>query len=175
LQDTTIEDRHEPDNRQSGHPDPAIAEGSIERGWIMRRSIPVVVTLVLSVCPVATARGDGLGRTGYETLAGIGISLIIGGLALSVAVILGGIALVRRCRNHSWPAGAWRRIGFVTLLGVLVIVVGPILTVQFGLTTAMVIVGLVLLLAMILGGLALALQQRRIGGRIRHDEMGAGN
>jgi hypothetical protein len=140
----------------------------------MRPRIPAVAALVLSVWPVATARADGLGPAGYEALAGIGISLVIGGLALSVAVILGGITLVRRCRNHSWPPGAWRRIGFVTLLGVLVIVGGPILTVEFGLTTAMVIVGLVLILAMLLGSLGLVRQQRRRGGRIRHEEMGFG-
>jgi hypothetical protein len=140
----------------------------------MRSSIRAVATLVLSVWPVATARADGLGRAGYEALASIGISLVIGGLALSLAMILGGIMLVRGRWYHPWPAGVWRPIGFLALFGVMVTVGGPILTAWFGLTIAMVIVGVALFLVVILGGFWLVRQHQRKGGRIRQEEMGPG-
>jgi hypothetical protein len=139
----------------------------------MRRSITTTVAaLVLCHWSIGTARGDGLGRTGYETLAGIGLSLVVGGLALSLAIILAGVLLIRGYRSHPSRPGVWGRVGFLALFGILVIVGGPILTIGFGLTTALVIGALVLLLATILGVLGWVRQHRRRDGRIGPGEIG---
>jgi len=95
----------------------------------MRKCIHAVAMLVLLFSAVATARADGLGARGFELIAGFGISLVIGGLAIAAAVIVGGFLLIRGRRYHSPPVRAWRVIGILALLGVLVMVCGPILTV----------------------------------------------
>jgi hypothetical protein len=136
----------------------------------MGRSIRAVATLVLLVGPASTARGDGLGRAGYEALAAMGISLVIGGLALSLAIILGGLMLVRGRRSQSRSAGAWRGIGSLALVGVLLSVGVPILTAWFGLMTALVVGALALVLVAFLGGIGLVRQHRRPHGRIRAGE-----
>jgi hypothetical protein len=93
----------------------------------MRSRVRFISPLVLFLLAVASARADGLGPHGLEIMAGIGLSIVIGGLALSAAVVLAGFFLVRG--RPRWPVGVWWKILFLALFGVLVIVSGPFLTV----------------------------------------------
>jgi hypothetical protein len=124
----------------------------MREGTIMRRSMWPAATLVLTFWLVGAARADGLGPRGLEELMGIGLSLVVGGSALAVAAVVSGFLLVRGRRYHPWPRGAWRRIGYLALAGVLALILGPLLTFQFGLLTALVAggVGLVGLIALMI-------------------------
>jgi hypothetical protein len=92
----------------------------------MRERIGAAAALVLLVWSVGTARADGLGPRGYQALAGVGISIILGGLLLSVAVILAGFFLVLGPRRR--PRGVWRKIGLLALSAFAIAVGGSILT-----------------------------------------------
>jgi hypothetical protein len=66
----------------------------------MRHWLRAVVPLVLPLWFVASARADGLGPNGLYYMAAAGIAVCIGGLAFSLAVIFGGLWLVRLLRRN---------------------------------------------------------------------------
>jgi hypothetical protein len=69
----------------------------------MRKLIGICAVLVVFLGPVATARADGLGPGGYRFLAAASLGIVIGGVALTVAAVLGGLWLKRHLRSNRTP------------------------------------------------------------------------
>ena len=68
----------------------------------MRCCIRAAASLVLVLWPVAFARADG--AHGMGELAVIGTAVVVGALALALALGLGGIWLVRHRRRQADPS-----------------------------------------------------------------------
>jgi hypothetical protein len=91
----------------------------------MRRWILTAAILLLFLGPAADARADALGPGGYAFLGAMMLSLITGGLLLSLAFIWAGFLLVRG--RERIPPGSWGGVGWLILAAVVVGVGGPAL------------------------------------------------
>jgi hypothetical protein len=89
----------------------------------MQKRIIAIGALILALWPARVARADGLGATGYQILAGLALAVVVGGIAISLAVILGGIWLVRRLRHKDRPRTRAERIMGATAITAAVVAV----------------------------------------------------